>query len=73
MLHHFSELICPAVSMFSMQGEGSLDALRGSLVYSIKEATFRKVGPSFRSFTLLWWPKGVDAYWDEDQYGLYLQ
>lgn len=29
--------------MFQMEGEGSLDQLRGILVYSIKEAVFRKV------------------------------
>lgn len=43
LLHHFSELISPSVAMFPMEGEGSLDQLRGILVYSIKEATFRKV------------------------------
>ncbi|CAB3375688.1 Hypothetical predicted protein [Cloeon dipterum] len=50
LLHHFSELICPLVAMFPL-GElpnnsahaSRLDQLRGVLVYSAKEATFRKV------------------------------
>ena len=43
LLHHFSELFCPGVAMFPIEGEGSLDKLRGILVSSTKEATFRKV------------------------------
>lgn len=43
LLHHFSELISPNVAMFPMEGEGSLDQLREILVYSVKEASFRKV------------------------------
>ena len=43
LLHHFSELVSPNVAMFPMEGEGSLDQLRDILVYSVKEATFRKV------------------------------
>ncbi|XP_017782464.1 PREDICTED: E3 ubiquitin-protein ligase HERC2 isoform X2 [Nicrophorus vespilloides] len=43
LLHHFSELICPCITMFPITGLGSLHELRNILVYSIKEATFRKV------------------------------
>lgn len=43
LLHHFSELLCPGVAMFPVQGDVSLSQLRASLVYSIKEAAFRKV------------------------------
>ncbi|XP_026277054.2 E3 ubiquitin-protein ligase HERC2 [Frankliniella occidentalis] len=47
LLHHFSELLCPGVAMFpvqqALQGDVSLSQLRASLVYSIKEAAFRKV------------------------------
>lgn len=44
LLHHFAELICPCIAMFPIGGEDlSLDQLRTILVYSIKEATFRKV------------------------------
>ena len=48
LLHHFSEQLCPTVAMFrpdsfSAGGEVSLDKLRGLLVGSIKEATFKKV------------------------------
>nr|CAD7602464.1 unnamed protein product [Timema genevievae] len=43
LLHHFSELFCPVTAMFPVEGEGSLDTLRGILVSSTKEATFRKV------------------------------
>ncbi|XP_068082847.1 E3 ubiquitin-protein ligase HERC2 [Anabrus simplex] len=43
LLHHFSELFCPSVAMFPVDGEGSLDKLRGILVSSTKETTFRKV------------------------------
>jgi len=49
LLHHFSELVCPLVAMFPL-GElpttsqaSRLDQLRGVLVYTAKEATFRKV------------------------------
>ncbi|XP_071496413.1 E3 ubiquitin-protein ligase HERC2-like [Diadema antillarum] len=55
LLHHFSELFCPSIPMFDMRdkpdtssaaGMGILvgiDALRGLLVSSGKEAAFRKV------------------------------
>ncbi|KAK5650580.1 hypothetical protein RI129_001609 [Pyrocoelia pectoralis] len=43
LLHHFAELICPCIAMFPITGTGSLSELRNILVYSIKEATFRKV------------------------------
>ncbi|XP_058836150.1 probable E3 ubiquitin-protein ligase HERC2 isoform X2 [Topomyia yanbarensis] len=43
LLHHFSELICPCLSMLPISGELSLGALKDILVYSIKEAGFRKV------------------------------
>ncbi|KAJ1527956.1 hypothetical protein ONE63_007889 [Megalurothrips usitatus] len=47
LLHHFSELLSPGVAMFPVQqalpGDVSLSQLRASLVYSIKEAAFRKV------------------------------
>lgn len=43
LLQHFSELICPCIAMFPISGSGSLHELRNILIYSIKEATFRKV------------------------------
>ncbi|XP_039436955.1 probable E3 ubiquitin-protein ligase HERC2 isoform X1 [Culex pipiens pallens] len=43
LLHHFSELICPGLAMLPISGELSLGALKDILVYSIKEAGFRKV------------------------------
>ncbi|XP_044756400.1 E3 ubiquitin-protein ligase HERC2 [Coccinella septempunctata] len=43
LLHHFSELICPCITMFPITGAESLHELRTILIYSIKEATFRKV------------------------------
>ncbi|KAF5270348.1 hypothetical protein FQR65_LT05536 [Abscondita terminalis] len=43
LLHHFAELLCPCIAMFPITGIGSLSELRNILVYSIKEATFRKV------------------------------
>lgn len=43
LLHHASDLLCPIVSMFQLNGEISLNSLRSILVYSTKEATFRKV------------------------------
>lgn len=43
LLHHFSELICPCLAMLQISGELSLGALKDILVYSIKEAGFRKV------------------------------
>ncbi|XP_033632375.1 E3 ubiquitin-protein ligase HERC2-like [Asterias rubens] len=54
LLHHFSELFCPSIPMFDLHsddedgkaGAGNLvgiDALRGLLVSSGKEAAFRKV------------------------------
>ncbi|XP_058465564.1 probable E3 ubiquitin-protein ligase HERC2 [Malaya genurostris] len=43
LLHHFSELICPCLAMLPISGELSLGALKDILVYSIKEAGFRKV------------------------------
>jgi len=47
LLHHFTELICPLVAMFPVEGEVGLSKLRSTLVYSIKEATFRKVKTFF--------------------------
>lgn len=43
LLLHFSDLLCPSVSMFPLTGEVSLDSLRCYLVYMVKEITFRKV------------------------------
>lgn len=43
LLHHFSELICPCLAMMPIEGDLSLGALRDILVYSIKEASLRKV------------------------------
>lgn len=43
LLHHFSELLCPCLAMLPMTGDLSLGALKDVLVYSIKEAAFRKV------------------------------
>ncbi|XP_055695916.1 probable E3 ubiquitin-protein ligase HERC2 [Lutzomyia longipalpis] len=43
LLHHFSELICPCLAMLPISGILSLSSLKDLLVYSIKEATFRKV------------------------------
>lgn len=43
LLHHFSELICPCLAMLPIEGDLSLGALRDILVYSIKEASLRKV------------------------------
>lgn len=43
LLHHLSELICPLIAMFPYAGPGSLSELRNILVYSIKEATFKKI------------------------------
>lgn len=43
LLLHFSDLLCPAVSMFPLSGDVSLDSLRTFLVYMVKEITFRKV------------------------------
>uniref|UniRef100_A0A0B7BGT1 HECT-type E3 ubiquitin transferase n=2 Tax=Arion vulgaris TaxID=1028688 RepID=A0A0B7BGT1_9EUPU len=53
LLHHFSELFCPCIPMIHLQESGrdqmkedvstGLDALRGILVSSAKEAAFRKV------------------------------
>ncbi|CAH1402584.1 unnamed protein product [Nezara viridula] len=43
LLHHASDLLCPIVSMLPLNGEISLNSLRSILVYSTKEATFRKV------------------------------
>lgn len=43
LLLHFSDLLCPSVSMFPLMGDVSLDSLRGFLVYMVKEITFRKV------------------------------
>lgn len=55
LLHHFSELVCPLVAMFplgelhSSSHTTRLDQLRGILVSSAKEATFRKVSATFKS------------------------
>ncbi|XP_055844671.1 probable E3 ubiquitin-protein ligase HERC2 isoform X2 [Episyrphus balteatus] len=43
LLHHFSELVCPCLAMLPISGELSLGALKDVLVYTIKEAAFRKV------------------------------
>ncbi|XP_076284957.1 E3 ubiquitin-protein ligase HERC2 isoform X1 [Lasioglossum baleicum] len=43
LLHHFAELLCPCLPMFPITGPLSLSKLAPILVYSIKEATFRKV------------------------------
>ncbi|XP_019845780.2 probable E3 ubiquitin-protein ligase HERC2 [Bactrocera dorsalis] len=43
LLHHFSELLCPCLAMLPITGELSLGALKDVLVYTIKEAAFRKV------------------------------
>lgn len=43
LLHHFSELMCPCFTLLPIDGEVSLSALKDVLVYSIKEAAFRKV------------------------------
>lgn len=43
LLHHFSELVCPCLAMLPITGDLSLAALKDLLVYSIKEASFRKV------------------------------
>ncbi|XP_015606913.1 E3 ubiquitin-protein ligase HERC2 isoform X2 [Cephus cinctus] len=43
LLHHFAELLCPSLSMFPTSGHIGLNKLAPMLVYSIKEATFRKV------------------------------
>ncbi|XP_015113813.1 E3 ubiquitin-protein ligase HERC2 [Diachasma alloeum] len=43
LLHHFAELLCPSLVMFPIAGHIGLNKLAPMLVYSIKEATFRKV------------------------------
>lgn len=43
LLHHFAELLCPCLPMYPITGPVSLSKLAPILVYSIKEATFRKV------------------------------
>lgn len=43
LLHHFSELICPCLAMLPITGQLSLASLKDVVVYSIKEAAFRKV------------------------------
>lgn len=43
LLHHFSEILCPCLAMLPISGDLSLGALKEVLVYSIKEAAFRKV------------------------------
>lgn len=43
LLHYFSDLLAPVVNMIPMEGDISLDKLRGILVYSAKEGVFRKV------------------------------
>lgn len=43
LLHYFSDLLAPIVSMLPLEGEISLGKLRGILVYSAKESLFRKV------------------------------
>lgn len=43
LLHHFSELLCPCLAMLPISGTISLSALKDVLVFSIKDAAFRKV------------------------------
>lgn len=43
LLHHFAELLCPTMAMFPTSSGTSLSKLAPMLVYTIKEATFRKV------------------------------
>ncbi|XP_060607151.1 E3 ubiquitin-protein ligase HERC2-like isoform X1 [Ruditapes philippinarum] len=51
LLHHFSDLFCPSISMFDLQDTSQdkgevftgLDKLRGVIVSSAKETAFRKV------------------------------
>ncbi|KAK0097381.1 hypothetical protein PV326_002182 [Microctonus aethiopoides] len=43
LLHYFAELLCPSLVMFPISGTVGLNKLASLLVYSIKEATFRKV------------------------------
>nr|XP_032812660.1 E3 ubiquitin-protein ligase HERC2 isoform X4 [Petromyzon marinus] len=50
LLHHFSDLFCPCISMFDLEGQlgelgplVGLDMLRGILISSGKETAFRKV------------------------------
>lgn len=43
LLHHFAELLCPTLAMFPTSGGVALNKLAPMLVYTIKEATFRKV------------------------------
>lgn len=43
LLHYFSDLLSPIVSMLPLNGDISLDKLRCLLVYSAKESIFRKV------------------------------
>lgn len=43
LLHYFAELLCPSLVMFPISGNVGLNKLAPMLVYSIKEATFRKV------------------------------
>jgi E3 ubiquitin-protein ligase HERC2 len=43
LLHQFAELLCPTLAMFPTSGDVALDKLAPMLVYTIKEATFRKV------------------------------
>ncbi|XP_044262446.1 E3 ubiquitin-protein ligase HERC2 isoform X2 [Tribolium madens] len=43
LLYYFAELICPCITMFPITGSDSLHELRSILIYTIKEATFRKV------------------------------
>ncbi|OXU31335.1 hypothetical protein TSAR_012680, partial [Trichomalopsis sarcophagae] len=43
LLHHFAELLCPTLAMFPTTGNVALNKLAPMLVYTIKEATFRKV------------------------------
>ncbi|XP_066595212.1 E3 ubiquitin-protein ligase HERC2 [Prorops nasuta] len=43
LLHYFAELLCPCLAMFPTTGHIGLNKLAPMIVYSIKEATFRKV------------------------------
>lgn len=43
LLYHFTELLCPCLAMLPITGDLSLSSLKDVMVYSIKEAVFRKV------------------------------
>ncbi|CAH0390182.1 unnamed protein product [Bemisia tabaci] len=43
LLHQFADLLCPVFTMFPLEGDVCIDKLKRILVYSCKEAIFRKV------------------------------